>query len=137
MGNSKDLDGSRCSARNRAGKPCRSPRVNGSRDCVFHDPASAAKLAEARRRGGHNSRLQPPVIELAEVSLDNAHDLILIVAEAINLLRRNEMDQKRATAIGYLVGIALKVRDATDTDERLARLEALLERGATPTEVRS
>ena len=92
--NSKESEGTRCSGLNSKGKSCGSSRVAGSNKCVFHDAASAAKLAEARKRGGVNSHPRSQALELPEMSLETPRDLLKVTVETINLVRQDRMDPK-------------------------------------------
>jgi predicted site-specific integrase-resolvase len=49
------------------------------------------------------------------------------LAETINQVRRGEIDPRISTAIGYLAAILLKAKQQDELDQRIKRLEAILD----------
>jgi len=49
---------------------------------------------------------------------------VKLLAETINQVRRGEIDPKVANAVGFLSALLLKAIGATETESRLAAMEA-------------
>jgi hypothetical protein len=58
--------------------------------------------------------------------LRNTHEVVTLLAESINHLRRGQLDPRVANAVGYLSGILLKALEQGRTEERLNHLEVVL-----------
>jgi hypothetical protein len=111
-------DGSRCGANAQA----------ESELCFFHDPGMADQRAAARRAGGtERSRkvLFAPNTTVKE--LRTIADVVDLVGETINQVRRGQLDMKIANTVGYLSGILLTALDKGQLEQRLAALEAIVE----------
>ena len=107
--------------------------MTGSTWCFFHDPAAAEERAAASKRGGEKNRtvVLPP--DTPDFPLNNADDAAALLARAINLLLRGQLDPKIANAAGYLLGIKMRASDTGKHEQRIAALEAALkERGPAP-----
>lgn len=112
-----------CQATTREGRPCKAPPLAGRPYCFAHDPEKAEERREARRRGGERSR-RPP-IELVELGSAGAvrEALERVLAETLvlgNSIRRNR-------AAGYLLGIVLRALEQGELEDRVERLEEILE----------
>ena len=51
-----------------------------------------------------------------------------LLAESINQLRRGQLDPRIANALGYLAGTLLNALQKGELEERLSKIEAMLER---------
>ncbi len=107
------------------GRPCRATRLRDGDFCVFHDPAHADTLAEARRRGGRHRR--------HEQTLATTHNFRgLRDAEAVRgLLEVAASDtlglEASATRVRLIVAVceaATRLLEPGDFEQRLAALEA-------------
>jgi hypothetical protein len=107
---------------------CRANTRNGSQFCFFHDPKSAAARAAARKAGGiqrsRKAAVLPP--DTPDKPLASLADVIGLLAETINEVRRGEVDPRISNAVGYLAGILLKARSRAELEERVARLELIV-----------
>ena len=110
----------RCTATRRDGTPCVAPASGDSGMCIGHGPHSTN---DTRKNGGHarsngaraTALLPPrlrPVLERLERTLEG--------------LESGEVDPRRATAMASLTGAIVKVMQASDLEERLREVEAVL-----------
>ena len=98
---------------------------NRRRDCFWHSPEYAEDVAEARRLGGLRRRREVTVSGAYEVNgLETVGDLrrLLVIASLDTLGLENSI--ARARTLGYLVGVAGKLLETGELEERLAALEA-------------
>ena len=63
--------------------------------------------------------LRPP-----PTTLQTASDVVALLGETINHVRRGELDLQVSSAIGYLSGILLSAIEKSSYEDRLAALEA-------------
>ncbi len=109
------------------GSPCGAPPIHGSSRCFMHDPRQAEKRARARRAGGTNRRTPrarsiPEATSVRTISEIRTH---LEAALADTFLQENSAQRSRT--IGYLLGLAVKILEVGDFEERIEALEALNE----------
>lgn len=82
------------------GRPCHARRVTGSDFCFFHDPGKGAERERAQRAGGSKSRVAALPSTAPDARLLDARDVVKLLAETINQVRRGEVDPKVANAVG-------------------------------------
>ena len=93
--------------------------------CFWHSSEYAEDVAEARRLGGLRRRREVAVSGAYEVNgLETVGDLrrLLVIASLDTLGLENSI--ARARTLGYLVGVAGKLLETGELEERLAALEA-------------
>jgi hypothetical protein len=95
----------------------------GSKFCFFHDPSMASKRTEARRAGGRKNKAAVLSAKLPDSPLKNAADVVSLLADTVNQVRRGELDPKFTNCIGYLSGILIKALETQDIEGRIASLE--------------
>ncbi|MFC1912142.1 hypothetical protein ACFLXG_03195 [Chloroflexota bacterium] len=104
------------------GKQCRGYAILDSRYCFAHDPASAKKRAEARKKGGLNRR----VIKRTQHkyhSIKSVKDINVILESAINEASSLECSQSNLRTLAYLCQIALKGQELGSLEERVNAVE--------------
>jgi len=116
-----------CKARNEQGGACRAPVVHGSDFCVFHDPAFAESLQEARRAGGQRRRREGTLATAFDLyGLDSIGALYrvleIITFDALSL----ENNVARGRLLLGVVSAGTKLLEVGEHEERLAALEAAL-----------
>ncbi len=91
----------------------------------MHSPENAEEIAEARRLGGLRRRREVAVSGAYEFNgLETVAELRrLLVIAALDTLRL-ENSIARARTLGYLVGVAGKLLESGELEQRLAALEA-------------
>ena len=117
--------GRQCAFRKEDGQICRAAPVKDGDHCFWHSPEYAEDVAEARRLGGLRRRREVAVSGAYEVNgLETVGDLrrLLVIASLDTLGLENSI--ARARTLGYLVGVAGKLLETGELEERLAALEA-------------
>ena len=107
------------------GKSCQAYAMIDSMYCFWHDPKTAKKRAEARKKGGINRR----VIKrnnLVVRPIKAVKDINTILEEAINDARTLESSQSQLRTIGYLCQIALKGQELGNLEDRINSIEKIL-----------
>ena len=115
---------------------CRAAPVKDGDHCFWHSPEYAEDVAEARRLGGLRRRREVAVSGAYEVNgLETVGDLrrLLVIAALDTLGLENSI--ARARTLGYLVGVAGKLLETGELEERLAALEAALGQKTLPESV--
>ena len=99
------------------------------RSLRFSRPDRAADGIRARREGGLQRSRPANVfpLEVPDASLKNSLDVSSLLAESINAVPEGRLDPRVSNAIGCLAGILLRALEQGPTEERLARLETILE----------
>lgn len=117
-----------CGFRKPNGEPCQATAQRGRAFCVFHDPERAAEMQRARREGGINRTRTAIVLppQTPDALLESQMDIAGLLSETINQVRRGELDVRTANTIGFLANTLSRVLEQGKTEERLARVEALL-----------
>ena len=104
---------------------CQAAPLKDGAHCFWHSPEYAEDVAEARRLGGLRRRREVAVSGAYEVNgLETVGDLrrLLVIATLDTLGLENSI--ARARTLGYLVGVAGKLLETGELEERLAALEA-------------
>lgn len=110
----------KCSAKNKAGKPCGAPAVNGTTRCHMH----SGRAKELGSRGGHRRSVYAPE-NLKDFSAPRtADELRELLAQSIIEIRAGKLDPKLANSISYLGAGFLRALEVADLEKRLAELEA-------------
>jgi hypothetical protein len=111
------------------GARCQARPVAGSDLCFFHDPATAEKRAEARKKGGQTrnkpAATLPP--ETADLELESVPDVVRLLGRTINDVRKGVVDAKVANAVGYLGSVLLRALEGSELTGQVAELREQLE----------
>lgn len=116
----------RCQQIKDDGTRCRAGVMHGSTFCFFHDPRQAKKRTEARKAGGRKTAAAVLPAATPDRPLQAVPDVVALLGETINQVRRGELDPRVANAVGYLSGVFLKAVEQGRTEERLAALETVV-----------
>jgi len=108
------------------GTQCRANATTGSDYCFAHDPTLAEERQAARQAGGRvgKTKVLPP--DTPDVPLSSATDVVGLLGQTINQVRRGEVDPKVANTIGYLSSALLRALEVGDLEERLTELETIV-----------
>ena len=116
-----------CKARRQDGAVCQSAALLGSDFCYFHDPAKAAERKEAQALGGRQHRIRTLNAATPDVKMEGCGDVVALISETINQVRKGVIDPRVANAVGYLANVLIKAFERDELETRIERLEALLE----------
>ena len=122
--------GRRCQAYSSSGNPCQSWAVDGSDFCFWHAPELAEKRKLARTNGGkarHGRKLDSDLTGVP-VKLESLGDVVTVIEGALTDLLCLETSVARARAVGSLCSVAIKALEASDLEQRIARLEETVAR---------
>ena len=109
------------------GRRCQAMAIDGSLYCFFHDPARQTARKAAQQRGGKANGPAILPADAADVPLHTGKDVADFLAETINQVRKGRVSPKIASSVGYLASLWMKAHRTADIDERLARLEQVIE----------
>jgi hypothetical protein len=115
-----------CTAIKPDGTHCKAHALMGSRFCFFHDPAKAAARDKAQSRGGHANAMATLNPDAQDVRVEDSADVVNLLGQTINQVRRGEIDPRVANAIGYLSNIVLAATSQCELERRIAGLESLV-----------
>lgn len=134
-----------CTGMKADGTSCRAAALPGSQFCFFHDPAKAAARRKAQSRGGLANRMATLPADAPAVKVEDSADVVKLLGETINQVRRGAIDPRVGNAVGYLTNIVLTATRQRDekpplpvaerpkaidlrllSTEKLKQLEALL-----------
>jgi len=108
------------------GRKCKSPPQIGIEYCFFHNPTNSSERQVASSKGGKRGKISTLTRQTPDQEVKSAQDVVNLLSESVNQVRRGEIDPRIANAIGYLSGIILKAREQSDLEERLNDLESAL-----------
>jgi hypothetical protein len=117
---------SQCKAKKPDGASCQSAALLGSDFCYFHDPAKAAERREAQALGGRQNRMKTLGTAAPDVKVKNCGDVVALLSETINQVRKGVIDPRVANAVGYLANVLIKAFEQDELETRIEKLEALL-----------
>lgn len=113
-----------CESRKQDGGQCRANALRGQPFCFSHSPAAKQAKREAVAKGGRNRctlRRAAPPREAARVrSIQDVQGLLYRTLEEV---RNGVVDADLGRTIGYLAGVAAKVAEAAELDDRVRQVE--------------
>lgn len=118
-----------CKATTKGGRSCAAYAVEGSAFCFWHCPEQAEARRAARVSGGLARQGRVGVLRGGQgvvVPLKSLADVVQLLEQTVSDVLTLENSISRARAVGYLAGIAARVLEASDLEERIVRLEQQL-----------
>ena len=115
-----------CTGTKGDGAACQAAVLPGSQFCFFHSPKHADARREAQSRGGLAHKMATLPADTPDVKVENGADVVKLLSETINQVRRGEIDPRVANAVGYLSNIVLSATGQRELENRLAELETLV-----------
>jgi hypothetical protein len=61
-----------------------------------------------------------------DVRVENCQDVVLLLSQTINQVRKGQIDPRVANAVGYLANVLIRATEQGELEKRLAELEALV-----------
>lgn len=119
-----------CQARTPDGAGCQAAALQGSDFCFFHDPGRADERQAARSFGGSQNRMKTLAADAPDIKVESCQDVVRLISETINQVRRGDLDPRVANAIGYLANVLIKAAEQGDLEKRIADLEAAVQKPA-------
>jgi hypothetical protein len=116
-----------CHAKKPDGSCCLVAALPGSKFCFFHDPARAAERRAAQSFGGSQNRMRTLPADTPDVQVADCGDVIHLISETINQVRKGLIDPRVANAVGYLANVVIKASEQGELEDRLAELESLVQ----------
>ncbi len=110
----------KCIATTRAGTPCRSGPVRGTKLCGFHTPGFASASGKV---GGPRRRLLDPSKLATFAPPSSAQELSALIAHTMIEIREAKLEAKTANALACLASSFLACLNHGEVEERLKCLE--------------
>jgi len=115
-----------CRASKPDGSSCRADALPESDFCFFHDPSKADERRKAQSFGGRQNRMKTLEATTPDVEIEDTRDVVRLIAETINQVRRGQIDPRVANAVGYLANVLIRAVEQGELERRLVDLEALV-----------
>lgn len=116
----------------RAKKPdessCQAAALPGSNFCFFHDPDQADERRKAQSFGGSRNRMKTLDGDAPDVKVESCQDIVRLIGETINQVRKGQIDPRVGNAIGYLANVLIKAYEQGNLEKRIEDLEAAVKR---------
>jgi hypothetical protein len=109
------------------GSDCQAAALPDSDFCFFHDPDLADERHKANAAGGRQNRMKTLSADAPDVRVESCQDVVHLISETINQVRRGELDPRVANAIGYLANVLIKAAEQGDHEKRIKELEAAVQ----------
>ncbi len=119
-----------CQARKPDGSSCQAAALPESEFCFFHDPDRADERQAARSVGGSHNRMKTLAGDAPDIKVESCQDVVRLISETINQVRKGDLDPRVANAIGYLANVLIKAAEQGDLEKRIADLEAAVQNKA-------
>jgi len=108
------------------GSRCQAATLPGSRHCFFHAPEKASERRAAQSSGGSHNKMKTLDADAPDLKIDNCRDVVGLISETINQVRKGELDPRVANAVGYLANVLIKAAEQGDMESRLNDLESAM-----------
>jgi hypothetical protein len=116
-----------CKGIKEGGERCSAAPLHDSEFCVFHDPAHADLMAEARRAGGSRKRREGSVsLAYGFTGLGSIEEIRRLVEVAAYDVLSLENSLNRARALTHISQVAASLHEKGEQEERLRAIVAAL-----------
>ena len=115
-----------CTATKGDGTACGAAALPGRSFCFFHDPAKAAARRQAQSAGGQANKMATLPANAPEVEIYDSADVVTLLCQTINQVRRGQIDPRVGNTVGYLANIILAATGQRELETRIAELETLV-----------
>jgi hypothetical protein len=117
-----------CAALKPDGSQCQAAALYESEFCFFHDPSRAAERHQAQALGGKQNRMKTLDSGAPNIECHNTEDIIALLTQTINQVRKGAIDPRIANSVGYLATITIKIFEHNDLENRIEKLEQATQR---------
>lgn len=98
--------------------------MRGAKFCFSHNPAAKKNKREASQRGGRNRRIPKRATRPKKiVRVESISDVQQLLFRTLAELRNGDLDAELARTVGYVSGIATKVAEAVELEQRMREIE--------------
>jgi len=115
-----------CQAKKPDGADCRTAALPSTSFCFFHDPDQADKRRASQSFGGSQNRMKTLDAAAPDVKVENCRDVVALISDTINQVRKGQLDPRIANAVGYLSAVLIKAAEQGDMEKRIAEIESLV-----------
>ena len=109
------------------GTPCQAAALRESGFCFFHDPSRKAERRAAQTEGGRQNRMKTLSDEVPDIKIRDSKDVVALLSDTINQVRKGHLDPRVANSVGCLANLWVRVREQSELENRIDKLEQLLE----------
>ena len=115
-----------CRAVKSDGSRCQAAALPDSDFCFFHDPSRADERRDAQALGGRQNRMKTLDATAPDIRVEDCQDVVRLISETINQVRKGQIDPRVANAVGYLANVLIRAVEQGEMEKRLAELEAIV-----------
>lgn len=112
----------KCKYVNSKGNQCQANAQYGSLFCFFHDPEKRMEQKAARLKGGKQGK-RAVLQDCENIRITKLGDVIRLLNQTINQVRKGELDHKVANSVAYLSNVLVKTFEGEELQSRLEKLE--------------
>jgi hypothetical protein len=99
-----------CQAVKPDGIRCQAAALPQSEYCFFHDPTRAAERRAAQSFEGSQNRMKTLAADAPDIKITDCRDVVKLISETINEVRRGQIDPRIANAVGFLASVLIRGR---------------------------
>jgi hypothetical protein len=121
-----------CKARKPDRSRCQAAALPNSDFCFFHDPSKAAERRAAQSDGGRQGKMKTLPFNAPDVNIEDCQDVVGLISETINQVRKGQIDPRVANAVGYLANVLIRAVNQGELERRLAELEGIVRMPRSP-----
>lgn len=115
-----------CQAKKADGSRCQAAALPGSDFCFFHDPLKAGERREAQALGGRQNKMKTLDNDAPDLDVKDCQDVVRLISETINQVRKGQIDPRVANAVGYLANVLIRAVEQGEMEKRLAEIESVV-----------
>jgi hypothetical protein len=105
---------------------CNANAMSGAEFCYTHNPTIPEdERHEARTRGG-KANIVKVANPLSEITINKPSEVVDLLTDTIQEVRRGNLDPRIANTIGYLAGHLLKAFEVTKVADRVETIERVI-----------
>jgi hypothetical protein len=110
------------------GTQCQAAALPDSDFCFFHDPSKKDERREAQAAGGRQNRAKTLDAETPDIKIRNYKDVVALLSQTIDQVRRGQIDPRVANSVGYLASPLVRALAQNELEDRIEKLERAVHR---------